>query len=155
MTRSDGSTASAARRLLDRLRYALERLFMRGAQYRLLAVAALIGLISVTGGALAMLASGAFDSFGEAVWWAFLRLTDPGYLGDDVGTLNRTVSTILTVLGYVVFLGALVAIMTQWLNARMERLESGLTPVVRNDHVLVLGWTNRTDAIVRELLLSR
>ena len=78
---------------------------MRGAQYRLLVVAALIGVISVIGGALAMLVAGAFESFGEALWWAFLRLTDPGYLGDDEGTWIRTVSTALTVAGYVVFLG--------------------------------------------------
>lgn len=127
---------------------------MRGAQYRLLAVAALIGLISVTGGALAMLASGAFDTFGEALWWAFLRLTDPGYLGDDEGAWIRVVSTVLTLAGYVVFLGALVAIMTQWLDSRMERLESGLTPVARNDHVLIVGMTNRTAPMIRELLLS-
>lgn len=128
---------------------------MRGAQYRLLVVAALIGLISVTGGALAMFAAGAFDTFGEAVWWAFLRLTDPGYLGDDEGAWIRVISTILTLSGYVVFLGALVAIMTQWLDSRMERLESGLTPVARNGHVLILGRTNRTAPMIRELLLSR
>ena len=154
MNPENAGSKSRLRRLLQRLRYTLERFFVRGAQYRLLVVAALIGLISVTGGALVMLASGAFESFGEAVWWAFLRLTDPGYLGDDEGTWVRTVSTALTVTGYVVFLGALVAIMTQWLNSRMERLESGLTPVARNDHVLILGMTNRTPPMIRELLLS-
>jgi hypothetical protein len=143
-----------ARRLRERLAYRLERLFVRGAQYRLALIAAGIGLISVLGGALVLALGSGFDDFGAAVWWAFLRLTDPGYLGDDVGTVNRTVSTVLTVAGYVVFLGALVAVMTQWLNARMERLEAGLTPVARNDHVLVLGWTNRTDTVVEELLRS-
>ncbi len=137
-----------------RFTYWVERKFVRGAQYRLLLIAALIGLISILGGAAVLAAGTGFEEFGEAVWWAFLRLTDPGYLGDDVGTVNRTLSTVLTVLGYVVFLGALVAVMTQWLNARMDRLESGLTPVARDDHVLVLGWTNRTEALVRELLLS-
>lgn len=143
-----------ARRLLERLAYRLERLFVRGAQYRLALIAAGIGLISVLGGVLVLALGSGFDDFGAAVWWAFLRLTDPGYLGDDVGTVNRTVSTVLTVAGYVVFLGALVAVMTQWLDARMERLEAGLTPVARNDHVLVLGWTNRTDTVVEELLRS-
>jgi hypothetical protein len=54
-----------------------------------------------------------------------------------------------------VFLGALVAVMTQWLDDRMERLEAGLTPVARDDHVVILGWTNRTEAIISELLASR
>lgn len=141
-------------RAWNRFKYWLERRLVRGAQYRLLLVAALIGLISVLGGAVVLALGTGHDHFGEAVWWAFLRLSDPGYLGDDVGTVNRTVSTVVTVLGYVVFLGALVAVMTQWLDARMERLESGLTPVARDKHILILGWTNRTEAIVRELLLS-
>ena len=141
-------------RARNRLTYWTERSFVRGAQYRLLLIAALIGLISILGGVAVLAAGTGFESASEAVWWAFLRLTDPGYLGDDVGAVNRTISTILTVLGYVVFLGALVAVMTQWLNARMERLEQGLTPVARDGHVLVLGLTNRTHAIVREVLLS-
>jgi ion channel POLLUX/CASTOR len=70
------------------------------------------------------------------------------------GRCTRFVSTILTVLGYVVFLGALVAIMTQWLNERMRALEMGLTPIAQRDHVLIIGWTNRTPTIVQELVLS-
>ena len=142
-------------RLWHRLTFSIERQLVRGAQYRLLVVAALVGLISILGGAAVMYWGTDHERFADAVWWAFLRLSDPGYLGDDVGAVNRIVSTLLTVLGYVVFLGALVAVMTQWLNARMARLESGLTPIARNDHILVLGWTNRTPAIVRELLLSK
>ncbi|HUG40655.1 MAG TPA: hypothetical protein VMM12_09225 [Longimicrobiales bacterium] len=142
-------------RILDRLVFRIERLMVRGAQYRLLVIAAAIGVITILGGALVLWAGTGFGSFTDAMWWAFLRLTDPGYLGDDVGTVNRVTSTIITVLGYVVFLGALVAVMTQWLDERMERLEAGLTPVARDDHIVILGWTNRTEAIIRELLASR
>ena len=142
------------RRLRNRTKFLLERLLLRGTHYRLLIIVALIGLISVLGGALVHAAGGGFENFGAAVWWAFLRLTDPGYLGDDQGALLRTVSTVLTVLGYVLFLGALIAIMTQWLNQTVRRLESGLTPISSTDHILILGWSNRTATIIRELLLS-
>ncbi|MDX1493479.1 MAG: hypothetical protein R3253_05445 [Longimicrobiales bacterium] len=142
-------------RLWDRFTHWVERRFVQGAHYRLLLIAALIGLISVSGGWIVLAMGSGFDSPGQAVWWAFLRLTDPGYLGDDVGAVNRVVSTVLTILGYVVFLGALVAVMTQWLDQRMERLESGLTAVTRDDHVLILGNNNRTHAIISELLLSQ
>jgi hypothetical protein len=91
----------------------------------------------------------------QAIWWAFLRLSDPGYLGDDEGLTLRTISTIVTVLGYVLFLGLLVAIMTQWLNSKIEHLESGVTPIALRDHVIVFGWTARTPEIVRGLLASR
>jgi uncharacterized membrane protein YgdD (TMEM256/DUF423 family) len=152
--RTPGFTQELARLgLRGRLRFAVERFLLRGPQYRLLLIAALIGGLSMAAGIL-VLPSGSFESYREAVWWAFLRLSDPGYLGDDQGTWVRTVSTVLTVLGYVVFLGSLVAIMTQWLNATMARLEAGTTPVRRKGHVVILGWTNRTVAMVRELLVS-
>jgi ion channel POLLUX/CASTOR len=143
------------RRITNRLKFMLERLVLRGAHYRLLVIAALIGLLSLLAGSIVhVFRAGVDGGFPAAVWWAFLRLSDPGYLGDDEGTLLRLVSTILTVLGYVVFLGALVAIMTQWLQQRMRDLESGLTPVALRDHVLIVGWTNRTPTIVQELVMS-
>ena len=64
------------------------------------------------------------------------------------------ISTALTVLGYVLFMGSLIAIMTQWLNQKIRNFESGLTPIVRRNHILILGWTNRTPAIVNELMRS-
>ncbi len=141
------------RRARHWLQFKVEVFVLRGPFYRMLAVIALIGLIAVWSG-LFVFFNGEFDDAGDAVWWAFLRLTDPGYLGDDVGTLRRVVSTLITVLGYVVFLGALVAIMTQWFHQTMTRLQEGLTPLVQKQHILVLGWTNRTAVIVRELFQS-
>ena len=141
------------RRFTSRLTYAAERWLLRGMHYRLLFIALVIALLSIMGGALVM-AAGDFSRLGESVWWAFLRLTDPGYLGDDEGAFRRVVSTVLTVAGYVVFLGALVAVMTQWLNETMRDLEAGLTPIARRDHIVVLGWTDHTPVLVREILLS-
>lgn len=141
-------------RLTNPFRFLIERQFVKGAQYQLLAVVALIGLISLVGGMFAYSIGRPDWGFGESVWWAFLRLTDPGYLGDDQGTFLRVVSTFLTVSGYVVFLGALVAIMTQWLKSKMEELEQGLTPVAVKNHIVILGWTNRTYPIVVEFFES-
>lgn len=142
------------RRALNLFKFRLERFLLRGAIYRLLFIAALLGLFSLCGGLVVHVVSGGFDSTADAVWWAFLRLSDPGYLGDDVGTFRRIISTVLTVAGYVLFLGALVAIMTQWLNQTIRRLESGYTPIAQNDHVLLVGWNSRTATILRELLQS-
>lgn len=138
----------------DRIKFLLERLIVRGAHYQLLTVAALIGLISLLGGLLVLPAGEPTSTAPEAVWWAFLRLTDPGYLGDDVGAWRRVVATLLTVMGYVLFMGSLVAILTQWLNRKMRQLEQGLTPVAARHHLVVLGWTNRTLPVLRELVLS-
>lgn len=141
-------------RLYNRFKFSLERFMLRGARYQLLFIAILICLVSLFAGLLVFALTSTFKAYGESAWWAFLRLSDPGYLGDDKGFILQTVSTIVTVLGYVLFMGALIAIMTQWLNQTMKKLESGVTPITQNDHVLILGWTNRTPAIARELIVS-
>lgn len=140
-------------RIAQRFVYFLERQFVRGAHYHLLFVAMLIGVISIAGGLLVWPVA-EDEGLGKSIWWAFLRLTDPGYLGDDEGTWRRIVSTTLTVLGYVIFMGSLVAIITAWLNRKIRHLEQGLTPITAKNHILILGWTNRSIHIAAELFLS-
>ena len=141
-------------RLRHAVRFHLERLLLRGAGSRLLFIAGVIILVTVIGGLLAHWGSGRFSALEEALWWAFLRLSDPGYLGDDEGLILRSVSTLITVLGYVLFLGSLVAILTQWLNKTIENLEKGFTPISKKNHVVILGWTTHTPLIVKELVLG-
>jgi len=136
-------------------RFHFERLFLRGVSYRLLFASILITAVALIGGLLVFILDASFDDMGESVWWAFLRLTDPGYLGDDQGYVGRSISTVITVMGYVFFLGLLIAILTQWMNHAIQKMESGLTPVSISGHVLILGWTHRTPHIIKELLLTR
>ena len=141
------------RRLLQRFYYLTETLLIRSAVYQLLIVAMVIILLSVTGGLVVHFTNpAAYKDTLEAIWWAFLRLTDPGYLGDDQGAVPRLVSTVLTLAGYVVFLGALVAIMTAWLNQLMNFLASGRSPIFERDHVLIIGWNDRIHALVEEVV---
>jgi len=136
------------------LKFQLERWLQRGVVHQLLFAAALIVTISVLGGLAAWFVTDQFDGPLDAIWWSFLRLSDPGYLGDDEGASLRAISTVVTVLGYVVFLGSLVAIMTQWLNDTLSRFEQGLSTISMQGHVVILGWTNRTPEIVRQLLAA-
>lgn len=140
-------------RAVNIAKYQLERLLLRGAYARLLVIALAIGLVSV-GGGMALVAIDGVEGPRSAVWWAFLRLSDPGYLGDDHGAGRRVVSTVLTVAGYVLFMGSLVAIMTQWLNQSIRTLERGLTPIALRRHLVVVGWTSRTAVIAREMFDS-
>lgn len=135
------------------LRYRIETLLVRGALYRLVFIAVIIVLVSLVGGALGGVQD-SFEDYPSGVWWAFLRLSDPGYLGDDVKPIRRLVSTVLTIAGYVIFLGALVAIMTEWLNSTLERLSLGLSPIHMSGHMVVLGWTDRTPLFIRSLYAS-
>lgn len=145
-------TTDPVARVKNYLKFRVERLLLSGAHSRLLFIATLIGIVAIGGGLLVQETDKPFDDRESAIWWAFLRLTDPGYLGDDEGLARRVISTVVTVLGYVLFMGSLIAIMTQWLNQTIRDFERGLTPIVRRNHILILGWTNRTSEIVSELM---
>jgi hypothetical protein len=140
---------------LSDIRFTIERLLLRGLHYRLILAAAVIAFVAISAGLLALLLDPNFEDVGEAIWWSLLRLTDPGYLGDDEGVVSRSISTVVTVLGYVLFLGLLIAILTQWMNALILRGESGTTRVEFKNHILILGWNHRTPSIVLELLRTR
>lgn len=140
-------------RISDRLKFFVERQFVKGAHYQFLVMAIVLAFFSFLGGVL-VLGTEPGEGLAETVWWAFLRLSDPGYLGDDVGLRRRFVSTILTMSGYVLVLGTVVAILTRWLISFMRQLEQGRTPIVMEDHILVVGWTDRTVSVLRELLMS-
>lgn len=141
-------------RLRNRLKFEIERFILYRSLHQLLLIAVVIGIIAVMGGVAVWLLTDDFRSLPDAVWWSFLRLTDPGYIGDDTGGTKRTISTIVSVLGYIFFLGALVAVMTQGLHQMINRLQRGLTPIAQNNHILILGWTSRTPIILKQLLLS-
>lgn len=141
-------------RFIMSIRFFIERMVLRGAKYQLIFLAVIIILVSIVGGAAVFVFTGDFKGIQSAVWWAFLRLTDPGYLGDDQGLFLRVISITLMILGYILFWGALVAIMTQWLYRTIRGLEQGITPITQKGHVLILGWTNRTLDIVREIIPS-
>jgi len=141
-------------RVANQLTYWVERLLLRGMRYRLLLIAIAIAALSIVAGGVVWVLEPSIGNPAEAIWWAFLRITDTGYLGDDVGHVRRSVSGVLTVLGAVIFLGALVAVMVQGLNQGIARLESGTTPIAARNHIAILGWTNRTPQLIAELVES-
>ncbi len=136
------------------LKYKVERLLIRGPFYQVFFIACVIGVIALLSGQILLWIEKVPGGLPESSWWAFLRMSDPGYLGDDNGTAKRILSTVLTVLGYVLFMGSFVAIMTQWLYRKMQQLEAGLTPITLTGHICVLGYTSRTPLILNEILSS-
>jgi hypothetical protein len=153
--RARGANVCGMKRLIDRIFYLIENAFVRSTVFQLLGVAALIVFISMSAGGVVWATTPEFDDFWRSVWWAFLRLTDPGYLGDDNGTIPRVVSTILTLLGYVLFLGALVAIMTTWLDRALNYLSSGRSHIFERDHILIIGWNTRMHALIEEVVHAK
>ena len=89
----------------------------------------LIALVTLVAGILIRQLVPGFDSTGDAVWWVFEHIVVPEYVDDDGDIAKRAVATVLIVLGSILFAGAIIAILVQWWDSTMERLELGLTPV--------------------------
>jgi hypothetical protein len=142
-------------RFKNSLVFQLEQVTVRGPLWRFALMLVLVVLVALVAGLLVRAIAPGFDSEENAIWWAFLRLTDPGYLGDDEGMAKGTVSTVITILGSVLFTGALIAILVQWWDDTMGRLELGLTPVALDAHFVLAGWNSRTLTIIEELLVSQ
>jgi len=142
-------------RFKNSLVFQLEQVMVRGPLWRFALMLVLVVLVALVAGLLVRAIAPGFESEEDAIWWAFLRLTDPGYLGDDEGMAKGTVSTVITILGSVLFTGALIAILVQWWDDTMGRLELGLTPVALDAHFVLAGWTSRTLTIIEELLISQ
>ena len=67
MDRSELRSPTA--RALDRLRFALERLMLRGLRYRLLLAAAIVAIVALVAGALVVQLEPESSELGEAVWF--------------------------------------------------------------------------------------
>jgi len=142
------------KKTLEFVKYKVERLLIRGPFFQILFIGFIIVLISIIGGEVLKFIEPVKGGLSESAWWAFLRMSDPGYLGDDTGTAKRALATVLTLLGYVLFMGSLVAIMTQWLYRKMQQLEAGFTAITTVGHITILGYTTRTPVILNEILSS-
>ena len=142
-------------RVKNSLIFRLERLMMRGPVARFGFVLILLLILALAAGLLIAKLDPGFESTGDAVWWAFEHVVVPEYVDDDEGVLKRTIATALIVLGSILFAGAVIAILVEWLDETTARLEQGLTPVALNAHFVLLGWTSRTPVILEEIMISR
>ncbi len=134
---------------IQRWRYRLEK----GSPHLILLVGLLLLIIffSVAGGFLVYI-SGVGEELPESMWWVFLRISDPGYLGDDSTVISAFFGTLFTVIGMVVFMAGLVGILTSLIMTSLKKLHEGRSAVVFNNHVVVIGWNNEVFTLISELL---
>ncbi len=142
-------------RIKNSLVFRLEQVMVRGALSRFALMLVLVGLVALLAGILIRQLVPGFESLGDAVWWAFEHIVVPEYVDGDEGVAKLTVGTVLIVIGSILFAGAVIAILVQWLNETIEHLQLGLTPVTLDAHIVLAGWTSRTQSILEEILASQ
>ncbi len=87
-----------------------------------------------------------------SIWTSFLHVIDPGTIaGDQGGGMYLFVMFILTIFG-LLFIGTLIGILNNGMDAKMERLAKGKSRVLEQGHTVVLGYNDVTIAILNELM---
>ena len=92
-------------------------------------------------------------SFGEAAWESLMRTLDSGTMGGDTGTGFRGVMLFVT-LGGIFIVSALIGVLSNGLEAQMERLRKGRSLVLESNHSLILGWSAQIFTVLNELMVA-
>jgi ion channel POLLUX/CASTOR len=89
----------------------------------------------------------------EAFWQSLLRVIDGGSFAADAGWTARLIGLVVTLAG-IFIAGSLIGLIANAVDQQIEELRKGRSQVLERDHTLILGWSNRVSAIVRELTIA-
>ena len=93
------------------------------------------------------------DYLTEAAWVAWTYVADPGTHADATGTLVRFVSFLITIGGMVIF-ALMIGIISDFISERVDDLKQGKSRVIESDHTLMLGWSDKSLAIIEQICLA-
>lgn len=135
--------------MLKHWRYRLEK----GRPHLLLLIGLLLTIvgISVVGGLIVYL-TGSGKGIAGSMWWTFLHVSDPGYLGDAEDAVSGFLGTLFTILGMITFMAGLVGILTSLITSGLKHLHEGGAPVAFENHVVIVGWNSRVFTLISDLL---
>jgi hypothetical protein len=99
--------------------------------------------------------AGWFSKFLHNIYIAFLQMTDPGNMAQDIESSPfMKICAVIGGLAGVVMLSSLIAFITTALDQKIAQLKKGHSKVVESDHTLILGWNERVLEILRELTIA-
>ena len=91
--------------------------------------------------------------FIEGVWQSLMRTMDAGTVGGDSGWPYRLVGIVVTFSGIFIF-SALIGVLSNGINNKLEDLSKGKSFVIEKDHTLILGWSSKIFTIISELVIA-
>ncbi len=89
----------------------------------------------------------------EAFWQSLLRVFDPGTFSSDSKWMARIVTLAVTLAG-IFIAGSLIGLIANSVDQRIAELQKGRSRVLEYDHTVILGWSERVPAIVKELVIA-
>lgn len=89
----------------------------------------------------------------DLYWEVFVQLIGLRDTGDNANIPTKIIGVITIVIGLVLF-SSLVAFITQEFESRLQILRQGQSPVIEENHTLILGFTDRIIDIIKELVVG-
>jgi len=140
----------------QRFQYWFDNYMSRGSSAMLTGLFVLSALIIFIVAALVKLTNTAPDGKGffEIVWMGLLRTLDSGTMGGDEGNPFFLFMMLVVTFGGVFVVSALIGIINNSIEDKMDELRKGRSAVLESDHTLILGWNPQVFTIISELILA-
>ena len=140
----------------QRFQYWFDNYMARGSSAMLTGLFIISALIIFVVAALVKITNSAPDgaSFFQIAWMGLLRTLDSGTMGGDTGSPFFLFMMLVVTFGGVFVVSALIGIINNGLEDKMDELRKGRSAVLENDHTLILGWTPQIFTIISELILA-
>ncbi len=143
--------------LRQRLRYRFDRLMSHGTP-AMIGVLFVLSLVVILLAGIFLTATGISQDtnplpLGEAIWESLMRTLDPGTMGSDNGSGFRAVMLFVT-LGGIFIVSALIGVLNNAIQDRMDLLRKGRSVVLENNHTIIFGWSLQIFTILSELMIA-
>jgi voltage-gated potassium channel Kch len=140
----------------QKFQYWFDNYMSRGTGALILALFVLSALIIFVIAALVKITGSApnNESLFELAWMALLRTLDSGTMGGDTGGFFFLLMMLVVTFGGIFVVSALIGIINNGLEDKLDELRKGRSAVLENDHTLILGWTPQVFTVISELVLA-
>jgi voltage-gated potassium channel Kch len=145
----------------QRLRYRFDQSMARGISalvgYLAVATLLLIGLfvaVVMIGGFAPESQTGDRPGLIRQIFNNTLHAIDPGTVANDNGKWPFLLAMLLLTLGGLMIVSALIGVLANGLDNRLEELRKGRSFVIESNHTLILGWSDTIFTILSELVIA-
>ena len=145
----------------EKFKYKLDNLMSRGGLYVFLALLLMFTIAFIVMGGLRVIIYLFFHDPNiedplQLIWHAFSQITDSGALAEldtDSNIAGKLVGIATISIGIVLF-SSMVAFITQEFDKRLAMLRKGKSKVIEEDHILIVGFSERVIDIIREIVIA-
>jgi ion channel POLLUX/CASTOR len=140
----------------QRFQYWFDNFMSRGTGALIIALFVLSAVIIFVIAALVKITGNApnDESLFELAWMGLLRTLDSGTMGGDTGSVFFLFMMLVVTFGGIFVVSALIGIINNGLEDKLDELRKGRSAVLENEHTLILGWSPQIFNIISELVLA-